>query len=373
MNYRLDISNFSVESSCIDVNENNIVLTAYPTKAGVFTYREGDKVINELRPESEVFKSDSMDTLKMKPLSEMHNGAQLSFDNVAKNIKGYTGEKIEVEGDKLKCNVAIFDKETIKKVLSKELVQLSTGYQCDFINQPGIYKGKKYDRIQKNIVYNHISCVDKGRAGDCEFKLDSDKGFLISFDHEEKECVMTEQQTRIKIDSVNIDELKLDAVDVIESDGVEKLISQRDELIKFATSLNATLKNELSKKEAKIDSLTTQLNDEIEKAQDTEKLDGMIEDRLVISEMMELKQIKLDREGSFEAVNKKGKAVLLKEKNYDAAKLDNDEAYFAAAWDQNKNSIKDERARAKSALNLRAHKKDNSFNDTNYLSKKITI
>jgi hypothetical protein len=43
--------------------------------------------------------------------------------------------------------------------------ELSAGYHADHDFIPGTFNGQDYDAIQKNIIFNHVALVDRGRMG----------------------------------------------------------------------------------------------------------------------------------------------------------------------------------------------------------------
>lgn len=71
------------------------------------------------------------------------------------------------EHGKIFCKLRIEDKETVDKVLAKELVEISAGYRADFQQEDGIYNGTPYKYRQGNIVFNHVLLlpVGEGRCG----------------------------------------------------------------------------------------------------------------------------------------------------------------------------------------------------------------
>jgi hypothetical protein len=46
-----------------------------------------------------------------------------------------------------------------------KLREVSCGYTCDCDPTPGKYEGERYDCVQRNIRYNHVAIVARGRAG----------------------------------------------------------------------------------------------------------------------------------------------------------------------------------------------------------------
>jgi len=162
---------------------------AIATRVGVLKYRNGaGKVIRELRLPEEVFAPDSMATLSSKPVTNEHpHVGLLKPDNVKSFLVGYTGEQVEkVDNEYLKVWANVVDAETIDDVNNGKS-EVSCGYVCELEDAPGVWNGEPYDLIQRNIRYNHLAIVPKGRAGSqVRLKLDSADAILT----DEKESTM---------------------------------------------------------------------------------------------------------------------------------------------------------------------------------------
>jgi len=148
------------------------------TRCGIFEYNENGKPIFEYRPDTEVFDEDSMNSLAMIPITKEHPSSLINTDNVKELQVGYTGEQVDREDDFLKCAVVITDKNLINEILKKHKEnipnELSCGYDCELEESSGLFDGKPYDRIQRNIRYNHLAIVDEARAGkEASLRLDS--------------------------------------------------------------------------------------------------------------------------------------------------------------------------------------------------------
>lgn len=161
---------------------------AYPTRAGIFLYMNMDGTVRrELRHPDHVFNTESLATLAEIPMTNTHPKEPLNASNTRKYAVGFTGPTPQKDSnDMIKTTVTVFDDQTISEVVSGEKVELSCGYFCDVEFTPGVWNGQQYDAIQKNIRYNHLACVQEGRAGpDAKVKLDSmrtdakDEGFAV--------------------------------------------------------------------------------------------------------------------------------------------------------------------------------------------------
>jgi hypothetical protein len=156
---------------------------AYATRTGVFRYQQPDGTVRrEYRPADEVFKQDSLATLAGIPLTNNHPTSLLDQKNTREHSIGYTGDTVTQEGDMVKVPVTITDEDSINAVEGGKKQEVSCGYTCDLEDTPGVTAaGEEYDFIQKNIVYNHLAIVGKGRAGPAaRIHLDSADAVMVT-------------------------------------------------------------------------------------------------------------------------------------------------------------------------------------------------
>lgn len=164
--------------------EGFLMADSFLTRAGILEYATSDGVLREFRPAQHVFDVGSLETLKMKPVTDDHPSESgrrvlLTTDNISKFSKGHIGENITQVGDNVRAKVLITDKKLIDAVLGGRN-QLSCGYVCDLKFEPGVFDGKKYDAVQSNIRYNHVSVVAEGRAGpEVAMRIDSMEGVIV--------------------------------------------------------------------------------------------------------------------------------------------------------------------------------------------------
>lgn len=149
------------------INKNPI------TKVGVFPYLgkqisqdcEPNKIYYVLRPKKELFKQETLDSLKNLPLVDEHTMLGRDYTPAEKKgVDGVLGEQVEHDDDTIYTNIKIFS-EDMKEKIREGKKELSLGYFCTYDKQEGTYKGQRYDFVQKNIIGNHLALVDKGRMG----------------------------------------------------------------------------------------------------------------------------------------------------------------------------------------------------------------
>lgn len=142
-----------------------LVVKGAITRCGVFEYKDTEgKTIREYRSPEEVFSPGSLSSANGATVTIDHPGSMVVPDNWAKLSKGHIIEGSPHPEDKhLIADLAIEDGEAIQRVDSGELVELSCGYSCDVENTPGeTPEGETFDRVQKNILYNHVALGPKG-------------------------------------------------------------------------------------------------------------------------------------------------------------------------------------------------------------------
>ena len=114
------------------------------------------------RPAAEIEKA--VDTFNGLPLSLDH--WEMDASNMPKDkIVGSLGTDAAFDAPYLTNSLTVTDADAIKRINSGEFRDLSAGYLCDVVMQDGIFGGKHYDGVMKNIRGNHVALVREGRAG----------------------------------------------------------------------------------------------------------------------------------------------------------------------------------------------------------------
>jgi len=163
---------------------------AIVTSVGVFTYLNADGTTSkELRLPQEVFARESLDSMKLKPMTNDHpsekvnpnNAKALQIGSLGNNPSDWVDnygvkypEEMELErgrgnnytdGFHVAIDLTITDAAAIKDIENGKYA-LSMGYTCEIDETSGVWCGMAYDCIQRNIRYNHCALVDGARAGD---------------------------------------------------------------------------------------------------------------------------------------------------------------------------------------------------------------
>lgn len=159
------------------------------TRVGVFVYRHPDgTVTRELRHPDNVFAEDSLATLRNRPVTLGHPmQGRLNARNTKYLAVGSAIGDVKHDQRLVNTRVQVTDEDAIEAVMNTEspIRQVSCGYEAEVVAEVGEYNGEKYDHVQKNIVYNHIALVKRGRAGE-EVRLNLDAATMDDDDPEEE-------------------------------------------------------------------------------------------------------------------------------------------------------------------------------------------
>lgn len=167
--------------------EGYIEDTPVITRVGVFLYRNPDGTVRrEFRPPEEVFKPESMASIKSKPVTNGHHG-KINAKNVkAVGIGMVTGIAAKSGDHDLVAPMTITDPSPV----DAGNVELSATYSVNLDETPGVWMGQPYDVVQRDIDYNSVAVVGKGRAGNARLNMDSADAELVDDGENHKETKM---------------------------------------------------------------------------------------------------------------------------------------------------------------------------------------
>lgn len=157
-----------------------------------------DKVLHysdtggEYRPPEEVTREDSLETLKNIPITWGHptvkgKRVHLTPKNTSQFIKGYTTDSVAIEDDLIRVGMVITDEKLIDSIEKGYVKELSPGYDRNLDRTKGAANGQVFDGIQRDIVYNHLAVVQKGRSGSKVSLITDEVDFMIRVDEKEYE------------------------------------------------------------------------------------------------------------------------------------------------------------------------------------------
>lgn len=141
------------------------------TQEGVFPYSgkmigdpslEPNKLYNVYRPLEELIKAkDTFEGVPFIDGHEMIGAGGTPYDKRA--AQGFLSNIVS-EGKKIYGDLKIWS-ESLKKKIEQGVKELSLGYRCIYEPAKGVFNGKPYDFIQRNLVGNHLALVPEGRMG----------------------------------------------------------------------------------------------------------------------------------------------------------------------------------------------------------------
>ena len=258
------------------------------TRTGVFKYiLPNGELRRELRLPEEVFNPESMATLSNVPITDTHPKNMVTSKNATGLTVGFTGDKVIKDEDTyLLTQGSIIDERKISRIESLGNQEVSCGYTADLEMVAGLWENEAYDAIQRNIRYNHLALVDKGRAGsNVRLILDSDEAVLYN------DNITVGDSMKVKIGDKEFemsDEAgkafqaftkKKDAEFALLKGGKETAEKEKTDA---ETSLE-TVKSDLDKSNAKADTLDVEiksLKEEVKSGK--EKMDNLDIDSMVI-------------------------------------------------------------------------------------------
>ena len=153
------------DNKYIDQNGLLVCENASLGRCGIYKYRgsslklKTDEIIEVLRDEEDVFNEESLNSLNLRPFTLDHPAEPVTIDNVKLYSKGEV-YNVRREGDNIVGDIIVKDKAVINEIIKKKRNELSLGYTQDLYYD----EESKFYKV-KNIIYNHLALVKKGRAG----------------------------------------------------------------------------------------------------------------------------------------------------------------------------------------------------------------
>ena len=169
--------------------------TVIPTGIGVFRYLDRNrKFVYRLRDVDDVKAATA--SLNCKPITLQHPNVPVDVNNVKELQVGMTANDASFDGLNNRVTVTITNKDAIDAIDRKEVKAFSMGYKCSVVDNDGVWQGVHHDQQQKDIVYNHLALVTKGRAGDkVNFMVGDSADFADFFDMADPETEEPQKHT----------------------------------------------------------------------------------------------------------------------------------------------------------------------------------
>lgn len=177
MDFRLDSDQLSKNHNF--TREGFLIIKGSPTRVGVFKYYEPDGSIRrELRHPQDVLRADSLKSMGGKPITIASHPLEMLNPDNAKNYQvGTSSNQVTVEyGPLIWTTYNFHRKDAIDAIVAKKYTEISLGYNTNVVRESGVFRGERYDFRQTDIINNHHSVIETGRAGrDCSLRFDSIK------------------------------------------------------------------------------------------------------------------------------------------------------------------------------------------------------
>lgn len=156
---------------------------------GIFDYSAGQigldgdprRIVKVYRPREAISSKEVIESLKNLPLINDHEFLSGSDESITSpeeyGVDGITTSRVWFENPWLRADLKVFSR-TLQRYINSGKIELSLGYDCDYILQPGIFEGQEYEVIQTNIRGNHLALVDVARVQGAKV-LDSKDGAKV--------------------------------------------------------------------------------------------------------------------------------------------------------------------------------------------------
>lgn len=306
------------------VDDDGIMLVkAVILKEGVFDYLESefidggsDKVVPVYIPLSE-FTPESLKSGEGRDVIVGDHDWRTS-QNAAKDGKsiGQVSGVLSVEDGKIVCELRITDKETVDKVIAKELVEISAGYTADFQQEDGSYNGTPYNYRQGNIVFNHVLLlpVGEGRCGSDVRVINKKKGekqmsktLRVKIGNTDKSVEFSNEDDAAKAESL-VEEVKTSSAKDVEN-ALEELKTLKEEV--------ETKNAELEEKKKIIEEFKSKLEDALSPETQEAMAEELAEQKIAEDEVIETEFDEDEKEevkNACKAMNRKDRILMLASK-----------------------------------------------------------
>lgn len=308
------------------VDEDGIMLVkAVILKEGVFDYLESEfidggseqKIVPVYIPLSE-FTPEALKSGEGRDVIVGDHDWRTSV-NAATDGKsiGQISGVLSLNGNKIVCELRITDKDTVDKILAKELVEISAGYTADFLQEDGSYNGIPYNYRQGNIVFNHVLLlpVGEGRCGADVKVINKRKGekimsktLRVKIGNTDKSVDFTNEEDAAKAESL-VEEVKESS-----AKEVENALEELESLKKEVETKNAELEEKREIIEEFKEKLEEALSPETQEAMAEELAEQKEAESDVIETEFDDEEEKEEVRNACKALNRKERILMLASK-----------------------------------------------------------
>lgn len=225
---------------------------------------EKGRTVREYRPPESVFAADSLDTLGSIPVTVGHPPAGVSPQNYRQLSVGHVSDapsarRSDGPVEWLDTAVVVNDAETLRKVESGELAEVSMGYVADVVPESGVSpSGEHYDAVQRNIRFNHLALLKDGhaRAGrGARLRLDGNQEPTpMLMRHDDNTSAAATPKQLVKVDGIDVEKGSDTHIALLERNvtAQTKRADDATTALTAAQTLNGEQKAKLDAAEAKL-------------------------------------------------------------------------------------------------------------------------
>lgn len=159
---------FTLDATRIErTPQGGLRVPARVSKAGVFRYQRGKRVLREYRPARELKRPETLASLKGAPVVILHpavNGGAVDTSNARQLTVGHFEDPFFNDATQaIEGYVVTNDAETIAKIERGELADISGAYDNGRDFNPGFSPEREpYDLVQTDYIFNHVALGPPG-------------------------------------------------------------------------------------------------------------------------------------------------------------------------------------------------------------------
>jgi hypothetical protein len=228
------------------------------TRVGVLEYRQPNGSIRrELRPPEEAFSDAALASYKSAPVTLGHppQGLLKTPSDRSKHAVGHIEGQARVDGEFSAGEIVVWREDALSAIEGRTHDRGSVGVNIRLDETPGIWNGRPYDAVQRDITINHFALVTRERATGSALRLDSGDAISVEF-----------EGTNMSQENKEIVKIRLDGVDVV--------YGSAEHIKHFETALS-TAKQGTDKAQARADSLEKELKEATSQA----RIDALVNAR----------------------------------------------------------------------------------------------
>jgi uncharacterized protein len=150
-----------------DTADGYLVALSRVARSGVQDYLAselglmGNHIVRVMRHPDDVFAKDAMSSLSHAPVTVDHPAVMVDAENWREFAVGEVGDNVLRDGEWLSVPLILKDAKGIGAARTTHK-EISMGYTANLVDAP---EGSDWDLEMKDIRFNHLAIVPKGRAG----------------------------------------------------------------------------------------------------------------------------------------------------------------------------------------------------------------